>query len=125
VTHHNTLDMPLYLRIADELYLKRLIVGGLERVYEIGKDFRNEGIDRTHNPEFTMLEFYEAFADYEDMMRLVEALFAEIVHEATGSQVVRFQSAEIDFTPPFERLSFLEAIRERGGSIRWPPPKPS
>ena len=82
-THHNALDMPLFLRIADELYLKRLIVGGFERVYEIGKDFRNEGIDRTHNPEFTMLEFYEAFADYEDMMRLVEQLFAEIVREAT------------------------------------------
>ena len=74
MTHHHALDMPLYLRIADELYLKRLIVGGLERVYEIGKDFRNEGIDRTHNPEFTMLEFYQAFADYEDMMALVEEL---------------------------------------------------
>ena len=73
-THHQALDMPLYLRIADELYLKRLIVGGLERVYEIGHDFRNEGIDRTHNPEFTMLEFYEAYADYEDMMGVVEAL---------------------------------------------------
>ena len=114
-THHNALDMPLFLRIADELYLKRLIVGGFERVYEIGKDFRNEGIDRTHNPEFTMLEFYEAFADYEDMMRLVEQLFAEIVHEATGSHVVRFQGTEIDFTPPYERLSFLGAIQERGG----------
>jgi lysyl-tRNA synthetase, class II len=73
-THHNALDTRLYLRIADELYLKRLIVGGFERVYEIGKDFRNEGIDRSHNPEFTMLEFYQAFADYEDMMELVEAL---------------------------------------------------
>ena len=115
VTHHNALDLSLYLRIADELYLKRLIVGGLERVYEIGKDFRNEGIDRTHNPEFTMLEFYEAFADYEDMMRLVQELFAEIVREATGSQVVRFQAAEVDFTPPFERISFLTALEERGG----------
>jgi lysyl-tRNA synthetase, class II len=74
VTHHNALDMPLYLRIADELYLKRLIVGGFERVYEIGHDFRNEGIDRTHNPEFTMLEFYEAFADYTTMMSRVESL---------------------------------------------------
>jgi lysyl-tRNA synthetase class 2 len=114
-THHNALDMPLFLRIADELYLKRLIVGGFERVYEIGKDFRNEGIDRTHNPEFTMLEFYEAFADYEDMMRLVEQLFAEIVREATGSQVVHFQGTEIDFTPPYQRISFLGAIQERGG----------
>ncbi len=115
VTHHNALDMPLYLRIADELYLKRLIVGGFERVYEIGKDFRNEGIDRTHNPEFSMLEFYEAFADYEDMMRLVESLFAEIAKEATGTQIVRFQGTDIDFTPPFQRLSFLGAIQERGG----------
>jgi lysyl-tRNA synthetase class 2 len=115
VTHHNALDMPLFLRIADELYLKRLIVGGFERVYEIGKDFRNEGIDRTHNPEFTMLEFYEAFADYEDMMQLVEQLFAEIVREATGSHVVRFQGTDIDFTPPYQRLSFLGAIQERAG----------
>jgi lysyl-tRNA synthetase class 2 len=107
--------MPLFLRIADELYLKRLIVGGFERVYEIGKDFRNEGIDRTHNPEFTMLEFYEAFADYEDMMRLVEQLFAEIVRDATGSHVVHFQGTDIDFTPPYQRLSFLGAIQERGG----------
>ncbi|MGH7506727.1 MAG: amino acid--tRNA ligase-related protein, partial [Longimicrobiales bacterium] len=84
VTHHNTLDMPLYLRIADELYLKRLIVGGLERVYEIGKDFRNEGIDRTHNPEFTMLEFYQAFADYEDMMALVEEMLACVASAVTG-----------------------------------------
>ena len=114
-THHNALDMPLFLRIADELYLKRLIVGGFERVYEIGKDFRNEGIDRTHNPEFTMLEFYEAFADYEDMMRLVEQLFAEIVREATGAQVVHFQGTDIDFTPPYQRISFLGAIQERGG----------
>jgi len=115
ITHHNALDMPLYLRIADELYLKRLIVGGLERVYEIGKDFRNEGIDRTHNPEFTMLEFYQAFADYEDMMRLVEEMFGEIVREATGSNKVVFQGTEIDFSPPFQRVVFLDAIAERGG----------
>ena len=115
ITHHNALDMPLYLRIADELYLKRLIVGGLERVYEIGKDFRNEGIDRTHNPEFTMLEFYQAFADYEDMMRLVEEMFGEIVREVTGSNRVVFQGTEIDFSPPFQRMAFLDAIAERGG----------
>ena len=115
VTHHNALDLQLYLRIADELYLKRLIVGGLDRVYEIGKDFRNEGIDRTHNPEFTMLEFYEAFADYEDMMRLVEQLFAEIVKEATGSSIATFQGTEIDFTPPFRRIAFLDGIRDAGG----------
>lgn len=115
ITQHNALDMPLYLRIADELYLKRLIVGGLDRVYEIGKDFRNEGIDRTHNPEFSMLEFYQAFADYQDMMRLAEEMFAEIAREATGSAVVTFQGTEIDFTPPYERLSFLGALAERGG----------
>ena len=114
-THHNALDMPLYLRIADELYLKRLIVGGLDRVYEIGKDFRNEGIDRTHNPEFTMLEFYQAFADYEDMMKLVEELFGEIVRQATGSNVVRFQGTDVDFTPPFKRIGFLDGIREKAG----------
>jgi lysyl-tRNA synthetase class 2 len=115
VTHHNALDMRLYLRIADELYLKRLIVGGLERVYEIGKDFRNEGIDRTHNPEFTMLEFYEAFADYDDMMRLVEQLVGHVVAEATGGGThVGFQGECLDFRPPFRRLPFLHALREYG-----------
>jgi lysyl-tRNA synthetase, class II len=115
VTHHNALDMRLYLRIADELYLKRLIVGGLERVYEIGKDFRNEGIDRTHNPEFTMLEFYEAFADYHDMMRLVEQLVGHVVAETSGgSTAVSFQGNCIDFHPPFRRLPFLDALREYG-----------
>jgi lysyl-tRNA synthetase, class II len=115
-THHNALDMQLYLRIADELYLKRLIVGGLERVYEIGKDFRNEGIDRTHNPEFTMLEFYEAFADYEDMMALVEAMLAAVVAEVTGGSLkVRFDGVELDFSAPFRRVGFLDALREHGG----------
>jgi lysyl-tRNA synthetase class 2 len=115
VTHHNALDMRLYLRIADELYLKRLIVGGLERVYEIGKDFRNEGIDRTHNPEFTMLEFYEAFADYEDMMRLVEQLIGHVVGEVSdGGTAVSFQGECIDFRPPFRRLPFLHALAEYG-----------
>jgi lysyl-tRNA synthetase, class II len=114
-THHNALDMTLYLRIADELYLKRLIVGGLERVYEIGKDFRNEGIDRTHNPEFTMLEFYEAFADYTDMMTLVETLIERAAVEATGVTRVTFQGIELDLTPPFRRLPFLSALQEHGG----------
>jgi lysyl-tRNA synthetase, class II len=114
-THHNALDMRLYLRIADELYLKRLIVGGLERVYEIGKDFRNEGIDRTHNPEFTMLEFYEAFADYRDMMALVEELIGHVVVEACGDVAVMFGGTRIDFSPPFPRLAFLDALREYGG----------
>lgn len=115
VTHHNALDMPLYLRIADELYLKRLIVGGFDRVYEIGKDFRNEGIDRTHNPEFTMLEFYEAYADYEEMMTLVEELLLTLVREVTGgSNKIVYQGVELDFTPPFRRLEYYGALEEYG-----------
>lgn len=114
-THHHALDLPLYLRIADELYLKRLIVGGLERVYEIAKDFRNEGIDRTHFPEFTMLEFYEAFADYEVMMGRTEHLMAAAVEAAGGERSVRFGDETLDFTPPFQRLSFLEGLRTLGG----------
>lgn len=115
-THHNALDMKLYLRIADELYLKRLIVGGLERVYEIGKDFRNEGIDRTHNPEFTMLEFYEAFADYADMMELVEQMIGSVVADLTdGGTTVIFQGETLEFRPPFRRLPFLAALSEYGG----------
>jgi lysyl-tRNA synthetase class 2 len=115
VTHHNALDMPLYLRIADELYLKRLIVGGLERVYEIGKDFRNEGMDRFHNPEFTMLEFYAAYFDYEHVMALTEELIAEAVRTTCGSSVVTYGSHEIDFTAPFRRMTMLEALRTIGG----------
>ncbi len=115
-THHNALDMRLYLRIADELYLKRLIVGGLERVYEIGKDFRNEGIDRTHNPEFTMLELYQAFADYGDIMDLVEQMLVSVVDALhPGERTLTFQGRSIDFTPPYERLPFLEALRVHGG----------
>ena len=108
VTHHNTLDMPLYLRIADELYLKRLIVGGLDRVYEIGHDFRNEGIDRTHNPEFTMLEFYEAYADYTVMMDRVERLLvcaAEAVRQALGPE-----SRVPTLRPPFARIEWLPSL---------------
>lgn len=115
VTHHNALDMPLYLRIADELYLKRLIVGGFERVYEIGKDFRNEGIDRTHNPEFTMLEFYQAYADYEEMMTLVEELLVTLVREVTGgSEKLVYQGIELDFTPPYRRLEYFGALQQYG-----------
>ncbi len=114
-TQHNVLDMRLYLRIADELYLKRLIVGGMERVYEIGKDFRNEGIDRTHNPEFTMLEFYEAYADYQDMMDLVEQLVAHVAQEAVGGLVTEFDGMRIDLAPPYRRVSFLGALDEVGG----------
>jgi lysyl-tRNA synthetase class 2 len=114
ITQHNALDMKLYLRIADELYLKRLIVGGMERVYEISKDFRNEGIDRTHNPEFTMLEFYQAFADYEDMMLLVESLLAQVVRVAAGSERIESYGRTLDFTPPFRRIGYLDALREQG-----------
>jgi lysyl-tRNA synthetase class 2 len=115
VTHHNALDMPLYLRIADELYLKRLLVGGLERVYEIGHDFRNEGMDRTHNPEFTMLEAYQAYADYGDMMELVEGLVGGLVEHILGSRRIERSGTTLDFTPPFRRVSFIEGVRERAG----------
>lgn len=115
VTHHNALDIPLYLRIADELYLKRLIVGGLERVYEIGKDFRNEGMDRFHNPEFTMLEFYAAYLDYEGVMALTEALLEEVARGALGTTTAHFQGQEISFAGPFRRLSMYQALREIGG----------
>jgi lysyl-tRNA synthetase class 2 len=115
VTHHNTLDMPLYLRIADELYLKRLIVGGMERVYEIGKDFRNEGMDRFHNPEFTMLEFYAAYLDYRGVMDLTEQLLAAVVEEACGGSTARYGEHTLDFTPPFRRLTMYDSLREIGG----------
>jgi lysyl-tRNA synthetase class 2 len=115
VTHHNSLDMPLYLRIADELYLKRLLVGGIERVYEIGHDFRNEGMDRTHNPEFTMLELYQAYADYNDMMQLTEDLMAGVVQHCLGTTVLERDGTRLDFTPPFRRVPFIEGIRERTG----------
>lgn len=115
VTHHNALDMPLYLRIADELYLKRLLVGGLERVYEIGHDFRNEGMDRTHNPEFTMLEVYQAYADYTDMMELTEALVAGAVEHCLGTRLIERFGTSLDFTPPFPRVSFIAGVHERCG----------
>jgi lysyl-tRNA synthetase class 2 len=115
VTHHNALDMPLYLRIADELYLKRLLVGGFERVYEIGHDFRNEGMDRTHNPEFTMLEAYQAYADYGDMMTLVEGLVSGVVQHCLGTLWLERYGTTLDFTPPFRRVQFIEGIRERSG----------
>jgi lysyl-tRNA synthetase class 2 len=115
MTHHNTLDMPLYLRIADELYLKRLIVGGMERVYEIGKDFRNEGMDRFHNPEFTMLEFYAAYMDYRGVMELTEQLLADVVQHACGGHTARYGEHILDFTPPFRRLSMYDSLREVGG----------
>jgi len=115
VTHHNALDMPLYLRIADELYLKRLLVGGFERIYEIGHDFRNEGMDRTHNPEFTMLECYQAYADYQDMMALTEAMFGGLVEHCCGTGQIERGGLTLDFSAPFPRVSFVEGVRRRSG----------
>ena len=112
---HNTYDMDVYLRIAPELYLKRLLVGGLERVYEINRNFRNEGISTRHNPEFTMLEVYQAYADYSDMMRLMEDLVSGLVKELFGTFRVSYQGQEIDFTPPWERRSFAGIVKEKFG----------
>jgi len=115
VTHHNTLDMPLYLRIADELYLKRLIVGGFDGVFEIAKDFRNEGMDKDHNPEFTMMELYVAFQDYTFMMDLVEEMTSKLCQDVMGSMVVPFGDEMLDFTPPWPRKGFLDSIEEATG----------
>lgn len=114
-THHNALDIPLYLRIALELHLKRLLVGGFERVYEIGRVFRNEGISSRHNPEFTMLECYEAYASLEDMMVLTEALISNAAKAALGSFQVSYQGHELDLTPPWARVHFRTAIVQHGG----------
>lgn len=114
-THHNTLDRDLYLRIAPELYLKRLIVGGIERVFEIGRTFRNEGIDHSHNPEFTMMECYQAYADFEDVMRLVEEMYAHIARRTLGSTVLTYQGRQVDLAPPWGRLTLREAIAEHTG----------
>jgi lysyl-tRNA synthetase class 2 len=115
VTHHNQLRQDLYLRIADELYLKRLIVGGFEKVYEICKDFRNEGVDRSHNPEFTMMECYQAYADYNDIMQLVEDLFRSLALEICGTTQISYQGQQIDLGPRWERVSIPESIEERTG----------
>ena len=114
-TYHNALDQTLYLRIADELYLKRLIVGGFERVYEICKDFRNEGVDTRHNPEFTQLEFYMAYADYRDVMDLAEGMISTVVQEVRGTMRITYDGNEIDFTPPWRRLRMADAIFEATG----------
>jgi lysyl-tRNA synthetase class 2 len=111
VTHHNALDLQMFLRIAPELYLKRLIVGGLGRVYEINRNFRNEGVSTRHNPEFTMLEFYWAYADYNDLMDLTEAMMIGLAREITGGETVMYQGQEIDFSGPWERLSVEDAVR--------------
>ncbi|MPM11262.1 Lysine--tRNA ligase [bioreactor metagenome] len=115
ITHHNTLDIDMYLRIATELHLKRLIVGGLEKVYEIGRIFRNEGMDIKHNPEFTTIELYEAYADYRDIMVLVEDMFAEICMKVNGSYKTMYQGTEIDLTPPFRRITMIDAVRTYAG----------
>jgi lysyl-tRNA synthetase class 2 len=112
VTHHNELDQDLYLRIATELYLKRLIVGGLERVYELGKDFRNEGVSFKHNPEFTMLEWYEAYADYQDTMRRIETLVEFVARETLGTTKVTFKGHEIDLKAPWKRVKLIEELKE-------------
>jgi len=118
VTFHNDLSMDLFLRIAPELYLKMLVVGGLDRVYEIGRQFRNEGIDLTHNPEFTTCEFYQAYADYEDLMNMTEEMISCIVKDVTGSYVIQYQPkpnadvVTVDFTPPFKRISMIDGLNE-------------
>ena len=115
ITHHNALDMQLYMRIAIELHLKRLIVGGMEKVYEIGRVYRNEGISTRHNPEFTMIELYEAYADYKDIMRLTEDLIAHIAQEVLGTTKIMYQGQEVDLTPPWRRVSMVELVREAIG----------
>lgn len=109
-THHNALDMQLYLRIAPELYLKRLVVGGFERVFEINRNFRNEGLSTRHNPEFTMLEFYQAYAEYQDLMDLTEAMLRGIAEEVVGQTVINYQGEQYDFGKPFERMTVVESI---------------
>lgn len=111
-THHNTLDLDMKLRISNELYLKRLTVGGLDRVYEMGKMFRNEGMDRNHNPEFTSMELYQAYGDMDDMMRITENVISNAAKSANGSMVIEYQGKEFDLTPPWERLSMQDAIKK-------------
>jgi lysyl-tRNA synthetase class 2 len=115
ITHHNALDIPLYLRIAPELYLKRLVVGGLERVYEINRNFRNEGIDTRHNPEFTMMELYQAYADYHDMMSLTESMLAHIAQTVNGTTECTFGDLTFDLKPPFRRATMRELVKEKIG----------
>jgi lysyl-tRNA synthetase, class II len=115
VTHHNALGLDLYLRIAPELYLKRLIVGGLERVFEINRNFRNEGISVRHNPEFTMLEFYQAYVTYEDLMNLTEEMISSLVHDLSGQHTITYNDREIDFSTPWRRMTMQQALAEFGG----------
>lgn len=115
ITHHNTLHIPMYLRIANELYLKRLIVGGFDKVYEMGRMFRNEGMDMKHNPEYTAIELYQAYADFTDMMEIAENLIAHMAEVATGSTKVVYQGKEIDFKPPWKRMTMIECVKEYSG----------
>ncbi|HUM15909.1 MAG TPA: lysine--tRNA ligase [Candidatus Nitrosotalea sp.] len=120
VTHHNALDMPLYLRVAPELYLKRLVVGGLDRVYEINRNFRNEGVSTQHNPEFTMLEFYQAYADYNDLMELTEELFLHLGQSLLGSDTLTYQGETVSLAPRWRRLTFFEGLSEAVGATVTP-----
>ena len=115
ITHHNTLDIDMYLRIATELYLKRLIVAGFEKVYEMGRNFRNEGMSVRHNPEFTCIELYEAYADYNDMMEICENMIAEVCRKVNGTTKVMYQGTEIDFKPPWRRITMVDAVKEYAG----------
>ncbi|GAA3641336.1 lysine--tRNA ligase [Asaccharospora irregularis] len=115
ITHHNTLDIPMYLRIANELYLKRLIVGGFDKVYEMGRMFRNEGMSIKHNPEYTAIELYQAYADYKDMMEITENVISHMAEAATGSMKIDYQGVEIDFTPPWRRMTMEECVKEYAG----------
>lgn len=115
ITYHNALDMQLYMRIAPELYLKRLIVGGMERVYELGRVFRNEGIDIKHNPEFTIVEIYQAFADYKDMMELTETIVSQTAQKVLGTMKITYEGQEIDLTPPWNRMTMIEAVAKYTG----------
>ncbi len=112
ITHHNALDMQLYLRIAPELYLKRLVVGGFEKVFEINRNFRNEGLSTRHNPEFTMIEFYEAYRDYRYLMDFTEKLFSEVARKVLGTTVLSYQGRELDLGQPFHRLTMSQAIQK-------------
>lgn len=115
ITYHNALDMQLYMRIAPELYLKRLIVGGMERVYELGRVFRNEGIDIKHNPEFTIVEIYQAFADYKDMMEITETIVSQTAQKVLGTMKITYEGQEIDLTPPWNRMTMIEAVAKYTG----------
>lgn len=128
ITHHNDLNMDLYMRIAPELYLKMLVVGGLDRVYEVGRQFRNEGIDLTHNPEFTTCEFYMAYADYNDLINITEKMVSGIVKSIHGTYKIKYhpdgpdgEEVEIDFTPPFRRVSMIATLEEKLG-VKFPAP---